>query len=64
MDIDPKLRTRESHSSEKPTHMIPGIDWRNLLFLISLFPILHLILYFTLSFGCLSFSYLYCQSFY
>ena len=45
-------------------HMIPGIDWRNLLFFMSLFPVLHLILYFTLSFGCLSFSYLDCLSFY
>ena len=23
MDIDPKLRTRESHSSEKPRHFAP-----------------------------------------
>ena len=27
-------------------HMIPGIDWRNLLFFISLPPVLHLISYF------------------
>ena len=30
-------------------HTIPGIDWRNLLFFFSLSPVLHLILYFTLS---------------
>ena len=45
-------------------HMIPGIGWRNLLFFISLFPGLHLILYFTLSFCCLSSSYFNGLSFY
>ena len=45
-------------------HMIPGIDWINLIFFISLSPILHIILYFTLSFCCLSFSYFDCLSFY
>ena len=39
------------------THTIPGIDRRNLLFFFSLSSVLHLILYFTLSFCYLSFSY-------
>ena len=43
--------------SGRSAHTIPGIDWRNLLFFISLSPVLHLIpRYFTLSFCCLSFS--------
>ena len=33
-----------------PLHTIRGLDQINLLFLISLSPVLHLILYFTLSF--------------
>ena len=37
-------------------HVIRGINWRNLLFFISLSPVLHLILYCTLSFCCLGFS--------
>ena len=32
-------------------HMIPGIDWRNLLFFISLSPVFHLIQYVTLNFA-------------
>ena len=45
-------------------HMTPGIDWRKLLFFISLSPLFHLTLYFTRSFCCLSFSYFDCLSFF
>ena len=45
-------------------HMIPGRDWRSLFFFMSLSPVLHFILYFTLSFSCLSVSHFNCLSFY